>query len=136
MAFACWSTKSIRTSTKAWRRFGTPEVAPRTTHQKKPTPSKPSRSDTTSVSTFSVQKPPSPTGFSKKLRWCSMYSEGVSSLPAAIGSIASRGAGKKCPGEYQQPDDGCRDEDADHPLRRSCQHEPQPGPRDPELDCF
>src|SRR2546430_9631140 len=124
MAFACWSTKSIRTSTKAWRRFGTTEVAPRTTHQKKPTPSKPSRSDTTSVSTFSVQKPPSPTGFSKKLRWCSMYSEGVSTLPAAIGSIASVVAGQKRPGENQTPDDEWCDEDPDHCLCGVRPHEP------------
>src|SRR5439155_8033300 len=125
MAFACWSTKSIRTSTKAWRRFGTPEVAPRTTHQKKPMPSKPSRSDTTSVSTFSVQKPPSPTGFSKNLRWCSMYSEGVSALPAAIGSIASVVADKKRHGEYQHRNDECCDEDADHRLSVVHQHDPQ-----------
>src|SRR5207249_10489975 len=136
MAFACWSTKSIRTSTKAWRRFGTPEVAPRITHQKKPMPSKPSRSDTTSVSTFSVQKPPSPTGFSKKLRWCSMYSEGVSALPAAIGSIASVVADKKRHGEYQHRDDECCDEDADHHLSVVRQHEPQQEHGDSELDCF
>src|SRR2546428_2413723 len=125
MAFACWSTKSIRTSTKAWRRFGTPEVAPRTTHQKKPMPSKPSRSDTTSVSTFSVQKPPSPTGFSKKLRWCSMYSEGVSALPAAIGSIASVVAGGKRHGEYQHRDGEYSDEDA-HPSLTAVRQPPPP----------
>src|SRR5437667_3050044 len=136
MTFACWSTKSIRTSTKAWRRFGTPEVAPRTTHQNKPTPSKPSRSDTTSVSTFSVQKPPSPTGFSKKLRWCSMYSEGVSALPAAIGSIASVVADKKRHGEYQHRDDERSDQDADRGLPVVRQHEPQQEHGKADLDCL
>ena len=44
----------------------------------------PSRIEVTTESTWSVQKPPSPTGFWKNVRWCWMYSEGVSSLPAAI----------------------------------------------------
>ena len=36
MPFTCSSTNSKASSTKAWRLFGTPEVAPRTTHQMKP----------------------------------------------------------------------------------------------------
>src|ERR687887_484300 len=55
MPFAASSTKSIISSTNAWRLFGTPEVAPRTTHQMKPTPTIPSRIETMSESTFSDQ---------------------------------------------------------------------------------
>ena len=55
-----WSSmKSNASSTNAWRLFGTPEVAPRTTHQMKPMPTTPTSSAVTSESTCSVQKPPS-----------------------------------------------------------------------------
>ena len=36
MPFTCSSTNSKASSTNAWRLFGTPAVAPRTTHQRKP----------------------------------------------------------------------------------------------------
>src|SRR5258706_9660647 len=49
------STKSIASSTKAWRLSGTPAVAPRTTHQRNPMPSTPSTTEVTSVSTCNVQ---------------------------------------------------------------------------------
>ena len=51
----------------AWS--GTPEVAPLAIHQKKPRPTKPRSTDTTNVSTLSVQKPPSPIGFGRNVRW-------------------------------------------------------------------
>ena len=38
--------KPNSSSTNAWRLFGTPEVAPRTTHQMKPMPTRPSRIET------------------------------------------------------------------------------------------
>jgi hypothetical protein len=67
--FAWESTKSISHSTAAWRLPGTPEVAPRTTHQMNPMPTSPSRIDTAIESRLSAQKPPpSPTGLVKNVR--------------------------------------------------------------------
>src|ERR1700694_3144383 len=130
--------KPISSSTKAWRLSGTPAVAPRTTHQMKPSATTPRMSAVTTESTLIVQKPPSPppTGLDRKVRWCSMYSEGVSSLPAVIGLIASVVADKKRHGEYQHRDDERSDEDADHRLRVVRQHEPQQEHGDADLDCF
>src|SRR5713101_3259926 len=115
-----------------------PAVAPRTTHQMKPSATTPRTSAVISESTLIIQKPPSspPTGFEKKVRWCSMYSEGVSSLPAAIGLIASVVADKKRHGEYQHRDHERSDEYADHRLSVVRQHEPQQEQGDSELDCF
>src|SRR5205814_1392141 len=69
MLFTCSSTNSIASSTNAWRRFGTPLVAPRTTHQMKPMPSTPSTTDVTKVSTLSDQNPPLPVETVKYERW-------------------------------------------------------------------
>src|SRR4030088_3186545 len=105
----------------------------------KPSAATPRTSAVSSESTLIIQKPPpsAPTGFEKKLRWCSMYSEGGSSLPAAaIGLIASVVANKKRHGEYQHRDDERSDEDADHRLRVVRQHEPQQEHGDCNLDCF
>src|ERR671924_372991 len=109
MPLAASSTKSIISSTNAWRLFGTPEVAPRTTHQTKPSPMRPRAIDVRTESTFSVQKPPSPTGFVRNVRWCWMYSEGVSSAPAAIRST-SVVAYEKRHREYQKRHYEARDE--------------------------
>src|SRR3982074_2618149 len=130
--------KPISSSTKAWRRSGTPAVAPRTTHQMKPSATTPRMNAVTMESTLMVQKPPSPppTGFDRKVRWCSMYSEGVSSLPAAIGLIASVVADKKRHGEYQHRDEERSDEDAGHRLSVVRQHQPQQEHGDSDLDCF
>src|SRR5438445_1722559 len=137
MLFTWSSTNSISSSTKACRLLGTPAVAPRTTHQRKPNARMPSSAAVISVSTLIAQNPPSPlTGLVKKLRWCSMYSEGVSSLPAAIGLIASVVADKKRHGEYQHRDDERSDEDADHRLSVARQHEPQQEHGEADLDCF
>src|SRR6267142_114229 len=84
MSFACLSTNSQASSTKAWRLPGTPEVAPRTTHQMNPMPRIPSSRDVSSESRLSVQNPPCPTGCSKNARWWPMYEPGVSSCSAAI----------------------------------------------------
>src|SRR5712691_2746025 len=130
--------KPISSSTKAWRLSGTPAVAPRTTHQMKPSATTPRMSAVTMESTLIVQKPPSsaPTGFEKKVRWCSMYSEGVSSLPAAaIGLIASVVADKKRHDEYQNRDDERSDQDADYRLSVVRQHEAQQEDGDSDLDC-
>ena len=62
MSFAWLSTNSKRISTKAWRLLGTPAVAPRTTHQRKPRLTTPSSTAVSRESTFSVQNEPSPTG--------------------------------------------------------------------------
>jgi hypothetical protein len=72
MPFTWSSMNSISISTNAWRLFGTPAVAPRTTHQMAPIASAPTSSEVIRVSTFNDQKPPSPTGFVRKVRWCWM----------------------------------------------------------------
>src|SRR2546430_11551660 len=131
MPFACSSTKSISSSTKAWRRVGTPAVAPRTTHQIKPTPTKPSRMETISESTFSAEKPPSPRDLVKNVRWCWMYSEGVSSLAAAI--FRSVIAHEKRHGKNQQGDDEGCDQRADHRLAVVHENEPEQQDGEPEL---
>ena len=58
MPFTCSSTNSISELDEGLALAGTPEVAPRTTHQMKPSPTTPRRTEVTSVSTLSVQKPP------------------------------------------------------------------------------
>src|SRR5688572_3056382 len=69
MPRTCSSTKSINNSTKACRLPGTPAVAPRTTHQRKPKPTMPSTTAVTTESTLTLQKPPpSATGLVRKLR--------------------------------------------------------------------
>src|SRR5688572_2244859 len=84
MPFAWSSTKPSRSSTKACRRPGTPEVAPRTNHASSPNATTPSRMDVTTVSRCSVQKDPSPSDTVRGVWWCAMYELGVSS--AAMGS--------------------------------------------------
>src|SRR3990172_5748870 len=51
-------TNSIASSTNAWRLPGTPAVALRTTHQRKPMPSTPSTAAVITVSTCMVQNEP------------------------------------------------------------------------------
>jgi hypothetical protein len=72
MPFTWSSMNSIRSSTRACRLLGTPEVAPRTTHQIAPMASTPTSAAVTTESTFSAQNPPSPTGLARKVRWCWM----------------------------------------------------------------
>src|SRR5882762_367060 len=128
MPFTWSSMKPISSSTNAWRLPSPPAGLPLTTHQMKPSATTPRTSAVFSESTLIIQKPPSsaPTGFEKKLRWCSMYSEGVSSLPAAaIGLIASVVANKKSHGKDQQCDDEGCDQGADDRLAVVHQHDPQ-----------
>src|SRR6267143_473536 len=139
MPFTWSSMKPISSSTNAWRLPGTPAVAPRTTHQMKPSATTPRITAVISESTLIIQKPPASatTGFEKKVRWCSMYSEGVSSLPAAaIGLIASVVADKKRHGEYQHRDHERSDQDADRGLPVVRQHEPQHEHGKADLDCL
>src|SRR3954464_7021888 len=129
MPFACSSTKSISSSTIAWRLVGTPEVAPRTTHQMNPRPTKPRRIDTMIESMLSAQKPPPcsspPSGLMKKLRWCWMYSDGVSSVASAIYSNESVFAHKKRHRKDQQGDnEGC-DQRTHDCLAVVHEHEPK-----------
>src|SRR5687768_11363598 len=133
MPFAWLSTKSISSSTIAWRRVGTPELAPRTTHQMKPTPITPSRVDTASESTLSDQKPPSPTGLVRKVRWSWMYWEGVSSVAAAI-VVTSVLSDKKRHRKNEHRHDECAENGADRRLRVVRQHEPQQEQRQAEPD--
>src|ERR1017187_977935 len=70
MPFTWSSTKPNRSSTKAWRLFGTPAVAPRTTHHIRAVATMPRTAPVTSESTCSVQNEWSPTDWALKLRWC------------------------------------------------------------------
>src|SRR5688572_12557596 len=135
MPFAWLSTKSIRSSTIAWRRVGTPALAPRTTHQMNPTPTTPSRIDTASESTFIDQKPPSPTGLVRKVRWCWMYCEGVSSLAADI-VVTSVLSDKKRHRKNEHRHDERAEQDAHCRVRVVRQHEPQEEQRQADLRCF
>ena len=84
MPFTWSSMNSMASSMKACRFPGTPEVAPRTAHQRNPNATTPSTSDVANVSTCSVQKPPSLNCLALNARWCLMYSVGVSCSAAAI----------------------------------------------------
>src|SRR5450759_3127643 len=70
MPFTWSSTKPNRSSTKAWRLFGTPEVAPRTTNHIRAVATTPRIRPVASESTCSVQNGWSPTDWALKLRWC------------------------------------------------------------------
>src|SRR5664279_3407264 len=85
-----WSlTNPTNTSTDACVFDGTPEVAFRVTSQRNPSVGKPSASVVSSVSQCSVQKPPpSLTGLARNVRWCWMYSVGLSSVPSAIALLS------------------------------------------------
>src|SRR5689334_7242428 len=139
MPFACSSTKSIRSSTNACRLVGTPDVAPRTIHQMRPTPMKPSRMETMIESRFSTQNPPPcsspPSGFVKKVRWCWIYSDGVSSVASAICRTSVVAHKKRHGKNHQGHDEGC-DKGADNRLAVSDEHQPQQQHGEADLDGF
>src|SRR5664279_6328462 len=85
-----WSlTNPTNSSTNACVFDGTPDVDLRVTSQRNPRVRKPSASVVSSVSQCSVQKPPSPaTGRARNVRWCWMYSVGLSSVPSAIALLS------------------------------------------------
>src|SRR4051812_48234965 len=109
MLLACSSTKLNSSSTNAWRLLGTPDVAPRTIHQMKPTPTNPSRIATAIESKCNVQKPPSPTWCAPCVRWWPMYSVGVSSLSVAI--VADKKSHRKNEDRYHERSDACERND-------------------------
>src|SRR5262252_3674838 len=76
----------MKTSTNACRLPGTPGVALRMTSQMNPKDSTPRMIVIVTVSQCTVQKPPSVprTGRARNVRWCPMYSVGVSAVLSAI----------------------------------------------------
>src|SRR5450759_4924268 len=79
MPFTWSSTKPNSDSTKAWRLFGTPEVAPRTTNHIRAVATTPRITPVANESTCSVQKGPSATGCVRLARWWPIYWVAVSS---------------------------------------------------------
>src|SRR5262245_370809 len=75
----------MQSSTNACRFDGTPGVALRMTSHMNPKQSTPRTIVTVIVSQCTVQKPPSVprSGFARYVRWCSMYSDGVSAVGVA-----------------------------------------------------
>ena len=84
MPLTCSLTKSMRSSTKACVLVGTPGVALRVTRHRKPNARTPRMTEVTTVSTFTLQKPPDSLALVRNVRWCWMYDVGLSSLSAAI----------------------------------------------------
>src|SRR4029079_645402 len=138
MPFTCSSINSNASSTKAWRFESTPEGAPRTTHQKKPSVRTPSTAAVASESTLIDQKPPpSATGLLKKVRWCWMYSDALNSVACAIAAnFYLVVAHKKCHREDQDRQHKRSQErgDDDVPVHR--QHQPQQDDDEADLDAL
>ncbi len=84
MPLTCSLTKSMVSSTNACVFDGTPAVALRVTIHMRPNATTPRKIDVTTVSTFTLQKPPASLALVRKVRWCWMYDVGVSALSAAI----------------------------------------------------
>src|SRR5688500_9530163 len=99
----------------------------------KPRPTSPSRIDTAIESTFSAKKPPSPTGLVRKVRWCWMYCEGVSSVGAAI-VVTSVVADKKRHGKNQHRHDERGEKRADRRVLVVHQREAQQEQRQGDLE--
>src|SRR5687767_11639087 len=140
MPFAWLSMKPTSSSTNAWRRLGTPEVAPRTTHQRKPMPTMPRMTETASESKWIVQKPPSPMRVAPCVRWWLMYSDGLNSEPAAILLFTSVGssvfAHEERHGKNKHRGHERDEESRDHRGFVIRQHEPQQEHGEADLQRF
>src|SRR5215475_15984489 len=118
--------KSSVSSTNACVRLGTPELTLRVTHQRKPNASTPITTVVSTVSTLSVQKPPSLfTGCARNVRWWLMYSVGESaSSEAAIGKGRSVADEQRQAGQQHGDHERRQERGQDDVLVRR-QHEPQ-----------
>src|SRR6266567_954132 len=119
-----WSfTNSIASSTNACVLEGTPEVALRTTSQRKPSTRTPRMAEVTIVSKWIVQNPPcSLTGSAKNVRWCWMYDVASSSCSAAIVLRSVPNQNRRLRNEHG--DDESRQKRPVHDLAVARQHEP------------
>jgi hypothetical protein len=86
-----------RISTNACVFDGTPGVDLRATSHRKPNARTPRTIDVTTVSTFTVQKPPDSLALVRNVRWCWMYDVEVSSDSAATALFQCATRGRKMP---------------------------------------